>query len=33
VFYTALGHSPEELNHPQGREILRRGLIWATRQT
>lgn len=31
VFYTALGHSPEELYHPQGREILRRGLRWATR--
>lgn len=32
VFYSALGHSPEELMHPQGREILRRGLLWATRR-
>jgi type 1 glutamine amidotransferase len=32
VFYTALGHSPDELDHPQAREILRRGLLWATRR-
>jgi type 1 glutamine amidotransferase len=33
VFYTALGHGPEELDHPEGRLILRRGLKWATRTT
>ncbi|MEO8759031.1 MAG: ThuA domain-containing protein [Devosia sp.] len=32
VFYSALGHSPEELEHPQARTILERGLLWATRQ-
>jgi type 1 glutamine amidotransferase len=31
-FYTALGHTPEELYHPQGRTILRRGLSWAARR-
>jgi len=31
IFYTALGHTPDELSHPQVREILRRGLSWATR--
>ena len=31
IFYSALGHSPEELMHPEGRTILRRGLLWATR--
>lgn len=31
IFYTALGHVPEELTHPQARLILRRGLIWAAR--
>ncbi len=31
IFYSALGHSPEELAHPEGRTILRRGLLWATR--
>jgi type 1 glutamine amidotransferase len=31
VFYTALGHVPEELSHPEGRTILRRGLLWASR--
>ena len=29
VFYSALGHDSRELAHPQAREILRRGLIWA----
>ncbi len=33
IFYTALGHVPEELSHPQARLILRRGLIWAARGT
>lgn len=31
LFYTALGHTPEELAHPQARTILTRGLLWATR--
>jgi uncharacterized protein len=31
IFYTALGHSPEEFAHPHLRAILRRGLLWATR--
>lgn len=31
IFYTALGHVPEELSHPQARLILRRGLTWAAR--
>lgn len=31
VFYSALGHSPEELMHPEGRKILQRGLGWACR--
>jgi type 1 glutamine amidotransferase len=33
IFYTALGHVPEELSHPQARLILRRGLTWAARVT
>jgi type 1 glutamine amidotransferase len=33
IFYTALGHVPAELSHPQARMILRRGLIWAARGT
>jgi uncharacterized protein len=32
VFYSALGHSPAEFEHPQMREILRRGLLWAARR-
>lgn len=31
VFYSALGHSPEELAHPAAQTILRRGLSWAAR--
>jgi uncharacterized protein len=31
VFYTALGHAPAELLHPQARLLLRRGLNWAAR--
>lgn len=31
VFYSALGHSAEELAHPQARTILRRGMVWAAR--
>lgn len=31
VFYSALGHKPAELEMPQIRTILERGLVWASR--
>jgi type 1 glutamine amidotransferase len=31
VFYTALGHQRNVLEIPEQKEILRRGLVWATR--
>ncbi len=31
VFYTALGHKPAELDKPEIRTILKRGLLWAAR--
>jgi type 1 glutamine amidotransferase len=31
VFYTSLGHAPEELDVPEARELLRRGMAWAAR--
>lgn len=31
VFFSALGHVPEEFDNPSMREILTRGLLWATR--
>lgn len=31
VFYTALGHKPAELEKPEIRTILKRGLLWAAR--
>jgi hypothetical protein len=31
VFYSSLGHKAHELELPQMREILRRGLVWAAR--
>lgn len=31
VFYSSLGHRAAELSHPQAREILCRGLVWATK--
>ncbi|WP_138469547.1 ThuA domain-containing protein [Poseidonocella sp. HB161398] len=31
VFYSALGHKAAEFGHPQMKEILRRGLLWAAR--
>jgi type 1 glutamine amidotransferase len=31
VFYTALGHKPAELEKPEVRTILHRGLLWAAR--
>lgn len=33
VFYSALGHKASEFATPQMREILRRGLVWASRAT
>jgi type 1 glutamine amidotransferase len=29
VFYSSLGHAPEELDVPEARELLRRGMDWA----
>jgi type 1 glutamine amidotransferase len=31
VFYSALGHVAAELDHPQARTILTRGMLWAAR--
>ncbi len=31
IFWSALGHHPDELSHPEGQKILRRGLKWAAR--
>ncbi len=31
VFYSSLGHAPEELEVPETRELLRRGMLWAAR--
>jgi type 1 glutamine amidotransferase len=31
VFYTAFGHKPAELEKPEIRTILRRGMLWAAR--
>jgi len=31
VFYSSLGHAPEELDVPEARELLRRGMAWAAR--
>lgn len=31
VFFSALGHVPEEFDNPSMREILKRGLLWASR--
>lgn len=31
VFYSSLGHVAAELEHPQARRILERGLLWAAR--
>jgi uncharacterized protein len=31
VFYTAFGHKPAELDKPEIRTILRRGMLWAAR--
>jgi type 1 glutamine amidotransferase len=32
VFYSSLGHTADELEIPNVREILRRGLLWAARE-
>jgi len=29
VFYSSLGHAPAELDVPEARELLRRGMLWA----
>jgi uncharacterized protein len=29
VFYSSLGHAPQELDVPEARELLRRGMLWA----
>ena len=31
VFYSSLGHAPAELDVPEARELLRRGMLWAVR--
>jgi type 1 glutamine amidotransferase len=31
IFYSSLGHSPDELELPHVRTILRRGLVWAAK--
>jgi type 1 glutamine amidotransferase len=31
VFYSSLGHAPEELDEHEARELLRRGMAWAAR--
>ncbi|GAB4429137.1 MAG: ThuA domain-containing protein [Chloroflexi bacterium OHK40] len=31
VFYTSVGHAPEEFHIPEFREIMRRGMRWASR--
>jgi type 1 glutamine amidotransferase len=31
VFYSSLGHAPQELDVPEARELLRRGMVWAAR--
>ena len=31
IFYTSLGHVCKDFNVPQAREIVRRGMLWATR--
>ena len=31
VFYTSLGHVANDFDVPEAREIVRRGLLWATR--
>jgi type 1 glutamine amidotransferase len=31
VFYSSLGHQPADLDVPEARELLRRGMLWAAR--
>jgi type 1 glutamine amidotransferase len=31
VFYCSVGHKLDDFDIPQVREIIRRGLLWATR--
>ena len=32
VFYCSLGHTAKDFDVPEAREIVRRGLLWATRK-
>jgi uncharacterized protein len=32
VFYCSLGHVAKDFDVPEAREIVRRGLLWATRE-
>jgi uncharacterized protein len=32
VFYCSLGHVSRDFDVPEAREIVRRGLLWATRK-
>jgi hypothetical protein len=32
IFYASVGHVAKDFNVPEAREIVRRGLVWATRQ-
>jgi len=31
VFYSSIGHAPQDLDVPEARELLRRGMVWAAR--
>ena len=31
VFFSSLGHKPDDFDVPEAREIMRRGLLWASR--
>jgi uncharacterized protein len=31
VFYSSIGHAPQDLDVPEARELLRRGMLWAAR--
>ena len=31
VFYSSLGHDTTDFEVPEAREIMRRGMLWATR--
>ena len=31
VFYCSLGHYPSDFDHPETRDLVRRGILWAAR--